>query len=195
MTVIVGIATGATIHLAADRQVQYGNQAVHGARKLRRIALDGGDVVIGVAGSGALMTTTARMLAQTGLPNVPPNAAADDAVDDWANMVAEAITALAAATNPPVTITREGQSGDIDGAVLLGVAGRLYYLFGNQSARAVDGIATLGIGSELALGAVLVGLRHGLTPDEVAAHAVELACRYIPGCGLGGQPPLMMTLP
>jgi hypothetical protein len=184
--------------MAADRLVTYGNQATYGARKIRKVDVVGGHALLTGAGDGALVgvlaTRLTAALVQAGIdaPAPPANDLAE--LHDWADGVALTASSVLADATPPVTIT-ENDKQIIDGALLLGYAGHLWYLFTNQAAWVDSGVATLGIGSEIALGAAVVALNGGATPRAAADRAVRLACDYIPGCGLGPSlPPLSVQL-
>lgn len=207
MTVIIGIARAGAVHMAADRLVNYGDQATHGVRKIRRVDLNGRPGLLAAAGNGALLgvltvglppaLAEADVAPPTGGPfTLGTSAPASGELADWADRVAQVATGVLAETTPPLTATDHESATSIDGALLLGYAGQLFYLFTHQAAHVSDGVGTLGAGSEVALGAATVALRGGASRVEAADVAVRLACDYIPGCGLGpgGLPPYVLDL-
>lgn len=192
MTVVAAVARDGAVLMAADRQTNYATQAVYGARKIYRLGARR-EVLLAAAGNGALPGMLARHLQVDEVP-----AARDTDVDellDWAGAVACAATDIAAGATPAL-LHDDGGHRSLDGALLLGYAGHLFYLFTNQAQWVPDGVASLGVGSEVALGAMHTALRAGQTPEQAAVGAVELACRFCPGCGLGpGGRPWVSGLP
>jgi hypothetical protein len=180
MTVIAAIARDGKIVIAADRYTNYESQAVYGARKIRRYGPEG-KILIAGAGNLALQSVLSRQLK---LDDAPAVDAGIDELSDWADTVAMVATEILAGSDPPLLSDHEGQRF-IDGTLLLGYAGQLFYLFTHQAAWASDGIASLGGASEVALGVMHTALRLGQTPEAAVVGAVELACHFSPACGLG----------
>lgn len=178
MTVIAAVAREGRVVMVADRQTNYGDQAVYGARKIRRLTCGSGEVLIAASGNGAILNVIGR---HCKLDHAPGADAALTELQDWADVVAESVAGVLASSTPP--LLSEGRA--IDGALLLGVHGHLFYLFTHQAAHAPDGVAVLGCGSEVALGAMHVALRAGTGPEDAAVLGVELGCEFMAGCGLG----------
>lgn len=191
MTVVAAVARDGQVVMAADRQTNYENQAVFGARKVRRLAVGEQVALIAAAGNGALPNVLVQHLE---IKTATPVLSADLAeVQDWADVVASAATEVLAECTPPLLSTDSRDASQaIDGALLLGFAGHLFYLFTHQAAHVPDGVGALGSGSDVALGAMHVALEQ-LTPEQAAVRGgVELACVFAPYCGLGpGGSPLI----
>lgn len=177
MTVVAAIARDGRIVMAGDRQTNYQQQAVYGARKIRRHTAGSGEVLIAASGSGAISNMVAR---HCKLDHAPDAQATLVELQDWADVVGEAVTGVLAGAQPPLL-----DGGQIPGALLLGVHGHLFYLFTHQAAYVSDGVAALGSGSEVALGAMHAALRHGDGPLDAVLLGVELGCTYMDGCGFG----------
>lgn len=187
MTVVAAIARGGRIVMAADRQTNYGVQAIYGAQKIRRLTVGKDEVLIACSGNGGLLAVLQRNLYDALVGAAVPDADAELVeVQRWADTIAAAATEVLAATQPPLLeASSDGSSQSIDGAVLLGWGGYLFYLFTHQAVLVPDGIASLGSGSELALGVMHTALELGNDPEGAACRAVHLACRFVDGCGLG----------
>lgn len=197
MTVVAAVARDGQVVIAADRATNYKNQAAWGARKVRRIdvATPGmirREALLALAGHGGGLA--AVLQSPLDLPPMPFTDVEDD-LDDWADAMAAATTGILAGLQPPL-LDDDGDGMSATGAdYLLGVNGRLWYLFTHHACRVVDGVAAIGIGSEVALGAMHVALAHAAAPLTATAVAVDLACRLSPGCSLGPTgKPLIETL-
>lgn len=178
MTVVAAVAHDGKVVMAADRRSNYDNQAVYGTRKIRRYGSEG-NVLIAVCGNLSVQSILRRRLKVD-----PPAASASiDELSDWADAVALVATELLAGADPPM-LGDDGGQRFIAGAALLGYAGQLFHLFTHGAAWASDGIASLGSGAEVALGAMHTSLRLGQTPQDAVVTAVDLACRFSPGCGV-----------
>jgi ATP-dependent protease HslVU (ClpYQ) peptidase subunit len=177
VTVVAAIARDGRIIMAADRQTNYQQQAIFGAKKIRRHTAGSGEVLIAASGAGAISNMVAR---HCKLDHAPDATATLAELQEWADVVAEAVTEVLANAQPPLI-----ESGGINGALLLGVHGQLFYLFTHQAAHAADGVAALGSGSEVALGAMHAALRHGDQPLDAVLLGVELGCTFMDGCGFG----------
>jgi len=177
MTVVAAIARNGHVVMAADRQTSYQQQAVYGAKKIRRLTAGSGEVLIAASGNGALPNVVAR---HCKLDHAPDAGATLSELQEWADVVAEAATEVLANAQPPLL-----EQGSIDGTLLLAARGHLFYLFTHQAAHAADGVAALGSGSEVALGAMHAALRHGDEPLDAVLLGVELGCTFMDGCGFG----------
>lgn len=205
MTVVAAIARGGVVTMAADTATNYAGTTVHGARKIHRHRLTGGeDALFAWSGNGALVPVVARHLKL----EAPGE---DEWLDDWANAVAGAVTEIAAEATPPLVESSEGTT-TMDGAGLLGYThggqARLWYLFTHQAVPVAPlsptpssqvAVAALGSGCDAALGALHTEVRlsaHGmhLHPERACVEAVRLACTLAPGCYLTGAGPLVETV-
>lgn len=172
MTTIVGWADGTTIIMAADGLTTCGNEIVAtDAKKILRLPVsaidraddvDGdaarpsigprtvaaGHVLIGVSGRLALQEEVADLAAHGLLPPLDP----DTSTAAWVYQLTRAVYTRAAAS--PFRLL--GDDG-LDGALLVGVRGSLWFLTGKGGAvPAADGYQAIGSGASYALGA----LRH-----------------------------------
>lgn len=64
----------------------------------------------------------------------------------------------------------------------------------NLATPVPNGVAALGIGSQLALGAMHAALTARVDPLTAVQQAVHLACRYTAGCGIDDTGPLVECL-
>lgn len=191
MTVIAAVARDGRVVMGADRQTNCENHAVHGARKIRRIPVGdtGGYVLLAAAGNGAMPNLLAQHLKVEQTPGPDDDT---PAVQDWADVIASAATEVLAGTEPAMlTGGNHDEPRSMDGALLLALRGRLFYLFTHQTAYVPDGVAALGSGADVALGAMHVALDRGDAPDAAVTSAVALACRFSPYCGVGDRGPLL----
>lgn len=179
--------------MVADTETSYCGSPIYGARKIRRLHFKNtlGEVLIAGAGNGALGQVLARHLSIHSAPT--SRARKPNAMDDWAETVAEAVAGVLADAKPPLTVAHEGGTV-LDGALLLGYAGRLWYLFTHMAQPAPDGVAAIGSGSDIAMGAMHTGLAAGAEPLLCATDAVLLACRFAPGVGVDEHGPAVERL-
>jgi ATP-dependent protease HslVU (ClpYQ) peptidase subunit len=183
MTVVAAIARDGEIAMAADTATNYCGTRVDGAVKVRRIDVAGEAALIAAAGNGALLPVILRNLKVDAQPD-PGDA------QQWTDEIAGAITDICAAQTPP--LLEDGER--IDGALLLGWRGQLWYLFTHQATLVADGVAALGAGCDTALGAMHASLDRGADVEESTRTAVRLACRFAEGCAVGESGPLVERL-
>lgn len=189
MTVVAAIASAGRVVMAADTVTQYHGTLVQGARKIRRLRFEGAEeILISGSGNGAIVQTIPQRLKTFTTPKPHDG---DASWNEWAEIAACRVTDFLVDTVPPLTTTSEGGGTVVDGSFLLGAAGRLWYLFTNQSVPVVDGIAALGSGSDLALGVLaaapsLASMPH--PPETLAVLAVRIACRFDPHCQIKDIP-------
>lgn len=171
MTTVAAVARAGWVWMAADSCNNVHDRPIVGsAQKITRKVIDGRPVLFGVCGAGALAQLTARRLQ---LPHLPTFAdwQTDAPLQAWAHDAASAVTDMARGHG----ITRD--SGVIDGTLLMGFAGRLWTITDHQAIPQPDGIAAIGSGDELAIGAL-----HALIDEVDAAWAVrralEIACAH-----------------
>lgn len=188
MTVIAAIARDGQVVMVGDRQAGYCGSPRYGIRKIRRHGFtnDRGEFLLAVAGSGGpLALLTAELQVHSG------PSGADPAQDVWAEAVARAVTQVLAESTPP-ELDHSGGESHITSTLLLGHAGRLWYLQTNVAHPVPDGIASIGSGSDIAMGAMHVALDLALDPDDAATRAVVLACRFDNDCGVTVDAPMQV---
>lgn len=165
MTTVAAVCRAGRVFMAADSQVTcYDRPVIGGIGKILRLATaDGQPLLAGASGSAAL----------AGLLEVDlevPAAPADDADPQrWAYKVARAVTQLAVDTGCV-------SDGQMDGSVLLGWNGRVWTLTHAQAIPHVDGIAAIGSGEGVAIGAVDALLGQGVDPADAVRLALQIAC-------------------
>jgi ATP-dependent protease HslVU (ClpYQ) peptidase subunit len=194
VTVVAAIARDGHVTMAADTCSQYQGTIIHGARKIRRMqTADGTPVLLTGSGNGAIVQVIPRLVDIEATPGADGS---EQAWDEWAERVAAACTEAAAGT--ALQLTARGQDGSttLDGAFLLGAAGRLWYLFTFQALRVRDGVAALGSGSDLAFGALTTyqETAPGTADDVVVAAAVRAAVRYDAWCSIDDDGPQIETV-
>jgi ATP-dependent protease HslVU (ClpYQ) peptidase subunit len=181
VTVVAAIARDGEIVMAADTATSYCGTYVDGAVKIRQVTFGAETALLAAAGNGALLAVAQRALADTVAPS-------DGDTQDWLDQLATTISTAAAEHNPPLL-----EDNRIDGALLLGWRGQLHYLFTHQATRVADGVAGLGAGCDVALGAMHAALIDGVTIEQAARLAVTLACRFAEGCAVGPDGPTVLT--
>lgn len=167
MTTIAALADGHTVWMAADTLTNVYERPVFGAaRKIRRISLAGeAECLIAASGEGGFADMVTRHLKLDGIPG-------QDDADDWAASVAEAITDLGVERG----FTEQGR---LAGSLLLGWGGRLWTVVHAQAIAIPAGIAALGSGEGIAMGAMGHARDTGCSDDAFTVRsAVRIACRY-----------------
>lgn len=176
MTVIAALVQDGKVHMAADTASILDGDLFYQPGKLLRLPVGttGRDAVIGMAGSGAVMSLVAQHLTLS----APPASDTDLELRRWAGAVAGVICELAVDAKPSVL----EDDGKIDAWCLLGYDGHLWLLCQQDAIRLLEPIAAIGSGGNLALGA-LAALPGDLMParDQLEA-AVEVACRFDQSC-------------
>lgn len=169
MTTVLGLARDGLVWMAADSQVSLCERPMPGAvRKILRVPVGGRDsgneVLIGVAGDGAIAGLARRFLKIESLPG--PD---EDDVQDFVDQIAQGLSELARDHG----ILDEGRMAAM---LLLGWNGRLWTLVHSQAIPHHDGIAGVGSGSDAGLGALDALLRQqGIDPVAAIVEAVEIA--------------------
>lgn len=200
MTVVAAVARDGVVTMAADTAIDYHGTYLLGFPKVRRLELGAhrsilradpgvGTALLAASGDGAMLGALQRHLH---IDDVPDRADITG-VSEWADTVAAAATQILAEQTPPIIETQSGRQG-IDGALLLGWAGHLFYLFTHQAHRCADGVGVLGSGCDIAFGAVHTALRAGGQPRTAVLQAVMLACDHCGGCRVDDRGPLIGTL-
>lgn len=184
MTTIVAAAVDGTVYMASDSATNvYERPIIGGINKLLRLPVAaGGEVLIGVTGSGGLPGCISANLKIEQVPADP-----DDA-DSWAHAIACAISEIAVQAG----LTDEGK---MDGGVLLGWGGRLWSLGHSTACAHPDGRAALGSGEGPAMGALDV-LLDGGEDDEPADPATAVLRAALIGCRRDrySEPPVWLEI-
>lgn len=194
MTVVAALAYADRVVMAADRLTNYGGTGVYMSdNKIRRIATrsTGEHVLFAASGHGAMLAVIGRHLK---IESMPIDSEDEDDVQDWADAIANAITELMADQTPPILHGNDGDETTINGALLLGWRGHLFYLFTHHAVRVHDGIAALGSGADVALGALHASTALEAEALEAVDLAVRLACRLMDGCGIDERGPYVDVL-
>lgn len=168
MTTVLGLARDGMVWMAADSQVSLCERPMPGSvRKILRVPVGGRDsgneVLIGVAGDGAIAGLARRFLKIESLPG--PD---EDDVQDFVDQIAQGLSELARDHG----IVEEGRMAAM---LLLGWNGRLWTLVHSQAIPHRDGVAGVGSGSDAGLGALDALLRQGVDPVAAVVEAVEIA--------------------
>lgn len=156
--------------MASDSETSVHDRPVSGVRKiLRHPVREGGDVLVGFCGPGALVSL---VRARWKLDAVP-----DPGADPqpWADTCARAISQIAVDAG----LTDEGC---MDATLLLGWGGQLWTLIHMQAIGHPDGVAVLGSGGDIALG-VLMNTRTDTDPAQAVTNACQVAIRCNRFCG------------
>lgn len=156
MTTVVAIERVGGVTFASDSQVTLGGRAAGQTAKVVR----NGGTAFGI--TGRLRTT--NVLAHAELPVYDPEEAGP--VDKW--LTRELIPAMKKALTEAQTLEIDKGLVDVNGMMLVSVAGRVYYIgddFGWW--RPDDGNYAVGSGAQYALGA----LHAGATPEQAVAAA------------------------
>ncbi|MFI7608802.1 hypothetical protein ACIBTV_27330 [Micromonospora sp. NPDC049366] len=167
MTTVVAAAVNGTVYMAADSATNvYERPIIGGIRKLLRMpAGEGGEVLIGVCGSGGLPGCIAASLKIDGVPQPGED------VNAWAHAVACAISEIASQAGLV-------DDGKMDGGVLLGWDGRLWSIGHSTACAHPDGRAALGSGEGPAMGALDALLDETeWHPESAVRRAATIACR------------------
>lgn len=166
MTTVVGLARDGRVWMAADSQVSLCDRPMPGSvTKILRLPVggDGGEVLLAIAGDGALSALARRFLKIGCLPG--PGA---DGVTDFVDQIAQDMSELAREHG----VLEEGRMA---GTLLLGWNGRVWTLVHSQAIPHPDGLAAVGSGGDAALGAMDALLDLGVDPAEAVVRAVRIA--------------------
>lgn len=173
MTTVAALARDGHVWMAADSSINVYDRAVcDGARKIRRLKAGTDGVLVAGAGEAGILAIASQLQLDQ-----PP----DDGDDPqpWVEAVALQATRLA------VDLSLLGE-GRMAGTLLFGWRGRLWTISHATAIPHADGIAALGCGEGVAIGAIDALLDAGLDvpPAELVVRAVTLACardRYSEG--------------
>lgn len=170
MTTLAAIAKDGQVWMAADSMTTvYDRPIPNAARKIRRLPVGHAEALIGVCGDGGLadlLTTRVTLPSLEGMGDL----------QIWAAHVAYVVTDRAIEAG----LTEDGR---VDGHFLLGHAGQLWTLIHAQAIPHPDGIAALGSGEALAIGAI-DALEASNDPVQTLGRALQIAChrdRYSAG--------------
>jgi ATP-dependent protease HslVU (ClpYQ) peptidase subunit len=150
--------------MAADSLVNVYDRAVPaGARKIRRVKAGRSEALVAGAGHSGILAAISRL-------NLETEPANQDDAQRWAESVAVQATRLAV----DLSLLDDGT---MNGTVLLGWGGRLWTISHATAIPHADGIAAIGCGEGLAIGAIDALLDAGLqiTPTDLVVRAVTLA--------------------
>ncbi|RBO87040.1 hypothetical protein [Nocardia puris] len=148
MTIIAAYATDDHVVMGCDTASTHDGTFVFRASTAKILTLTTGTgepVLFGASGHGAILPLLRRNLV---LPERPSNRY----VDDWANATAAAITKILATANPPVTHNDDGAG--LDGNILMAWRNRIWLVHAHEALPTHGGIAAIGSGRDLALGAM-----------------------------------------
>lgn len=162
MTTVVACTRDGQVFMAADSLTNVYERPIYdGARKVRRIPVGDGELLLAVSGAGGIADA-----AQADLRPEPPR---DDDLQAWAGYVAHLVTDIG---------QERGfvDDGHLDASLLLGYAGRLWTIAHGVAIPHPDGIAALGSGEGPAIGALDVLLDQGEAPAAAVLAAVHIGC-------------------
>lgn len=168
VTVIAAVARQGRVTIAADTASTQGATRFASHPKIRRYP---GDVLLAAAGSAEALQVLRD-------PATIPHRSTDD-LDEWAQCVAERITEILGSVNPPLII-----DNDMTAELILGYAGRLWYIDALCATPCHAGFGVIGSGSDIAYGALSAYLDSGADPLAAVTQAVVIACRRNAGCAL-----------
>lgn len=165
MTTVIGLAREGVVFMAADSQVSLCERPMPTVKKILRLPVgdDGAEVLLALAGDGALISLARRFLKFESVPG--PD---EDELTDFADQLAIGMAELA----------REHgalDEGRMAGMLLMGFAGRLWTVLHSNVVPHPDGLAAVGSGGDAALGAMDAMLGFGVDPAEAVVRAVQIA--------------------
>ncbi|HEV2929372.1 MAG TPA: hypothetical protein VGW74_11825 [Propionibacteriaceae bacterium] len=167
MTTVAALARDGSVWMAADSAVNvYDRPIPNGCRKIRRLKVGDGEILLGGAGESGILAIAGNLLTVDAEP--------DDDQDPqvWAEGIAVQATRLAVEHS----LLDEGRMA---ASLILGWRGRLWTISHATAIPHEDGIAALGSGEGPAIGAMdaLLAALPALMPSEVLVRAVEVAIR------------------
>lgn len=167
MTTVAALARDGHVVMAADSLINvYERPIPGGARKIRRIKVGDGEILVAASGNSGLMAVAGSLLHV----DAEPAEGADP--QPWAEAIAVAATQLAMDQSLL-------DHGTMDGCLLLGWRGRLWTISHATAIPHDDGIAALGSGEGMAIGAIdaLLAACPDMPPQQVVARAVDIAIK------------------
>jgi ATP-dependent protease HslVU (ClpYQ) peptidase subunit len=164
MTTVAAVARDGHVLMAGDSLTRVYDRPIRdGIRKVLRLPVGkaGEECLFGISGDGALADIlSARLTLDAPGPN--------EDLQPWAAAVIWAITELAGDAG----LTDAGQ---IDGSLLLGFRGRLWTLANNFAIPSTDGVAAIGSGEAVAVGALDVLLEQNCELGQAMTTALRIA--------------------
>lgn len=147
------------------------------ARKIARLRAHDETLLVGVSGNAGMVGRIRAGWDPDAVP-APPRGPVD-VTQEWADEVAGMLT------RPILDAAMVDSEGRMDGHLLLGAAGQVWTVFHHAAIWHPDGVAAVGSGEGLVIGAmdVLLG-RPGWQPATALVEAVEVACRRDQWSGL-----------
>lgn len=181
MTVIAAIARDGNVIMGSDSVASCAGSFVYkGEGKIVEIVAAGGDrVLIAAAGNAAVPSVIKRHLKIDGVPALDDS---DEAADDWAAAIAQAITELLAGCTPSLIVSSPDDADAIDGTIALAWRGHLWMMCTHTAIRPSNGILSIGSGMDVAVGAMNAALQFGAMPLDAVITAVKLACEFTDSC-------------
>lgn len=166
MTTVVGLARGGVVYMAADSQVSLCERPMPTVNKILRLPVgaDGAQVLLGLAGDGALASLARRFLKF----DLAPGEGDEDELTDFADQVAITMAELARDHGAL-------DEGRMAGMLLMGFAGRLWTVLHSNVVPHPDGLAAVGSGGDAALGAMDAMEPFSVDPAEAVVRAVQIA--------------------
>jgi ATP-dependent protease HslVU (ClpYQ) peptidase subunit len=165
MTTVLAVARDGVVYMAADSTtVIYDRPLAGAARKITRLAAGDSEVLVGLCGDMGLdgIVKYQMQVAQPPQPGEDPGR--------WAYSFAAGITELAVGAGLV-------EDGRLDGNLILGWGGHVWTISHANCAAHPDGIAAIGSGQGVAIGAVDALLSHNVDPDVAVWAALRIAIR------------------
>lgn len=170
MTTVAALIRDGVVHMAADSQTNIYDRPVYTARKIIRRSVGSSDLLLGVAGDGAM---AALLRYDWEMP-----LRGDYAELRWLNLVMSSITDLALERNIGL------EDGRLTTSILIGHRGALYHGTHHQLVSPGMSCAAIGRGEEPAMATMLALQDHTtLGPEFILEHAIAYAGRLTNGTG------------
>lgn len=165
MTTVVALARPEGVWMSADTGTNVFDRPIIGtARKIRPLRDAAGRTValVGVSGTAGTVSVIRALFGAE-----PVEALGGQDPDDWAFDIASKVTQAMLEAG-----IVDKDTGQIEGALLLGVPGYMWTLDHSMAIRSPDGVGAVGSGEAVAVGALDALLQHAKAPPE---QAVRLA--------------------
>lgn len=190
MTIIAAMAAEDHVVMGCDTAADYRGTAIYRADgKIAQWETAQGDrVLLGAAGNAAIVPILLRRL------HIGDGPADDADAQTWASALAEKITGVLADAHPAVlTPAGADAAAGVDGMLLLAWRHRLWLVHTHEALPPYPGIAAVGSGTDLALGALHTASAVGVGAYTAVEMAVALACAFDSGCSIDGRGPLLYS--
>ena len=166
MTTVIACARDGHVWMAADTRTSvFDRPVLDAANKVRLFSVNYREpVLLGCAGAGGLLDlleAEENLVLEEPLP---------DELDAWAADVARLITKLA------LEAGFRNDDGELDATLVLGYRGRVWTVTHNWAVPHRDGIAAVGSGEGVAIGALDALLGEGAGPGVATRIAARIAC-------------------